>query len=273
MMVITMFSALIGDLILLPSLMLHMELVTAWDLLKWIPTMGGVSPGMAHEIRQPLNAIKVGSDFLKMMARRDKQIPEDQLQTVVQEIGTQVDRASAIIDRLDAFGQGTALEREALDINRPIRETIAMMENELLLENIALKMDLEEGLPAIRGSSQQVAQVFFNVMTNAREAVQERSERDPEGGDCTITIQTFLEKNRVTATVVDFGIGIPSHIKDRVFEPFFSTKGTGKGKGLGLAISSQIVKAHAGEIRVNSREGEGTTITISFPVDAWSLGV
>jgi signal transduction histidine kinase len=74
----------------------------------------------------------------------------------------------------------------------------------------------------------------------------------------------------VTATVVDFGIGIPSHIKDRIFEPFFSTKGTGKGKGLGLAISNQIVKAHAGEIRVNSREGEGTTITLRFPVDAWS---
>jgi predicted RND superfamily exporter protein len=267
MMVITMFSALVGDLILLPSLMLHTELVTAWDLLKWIPTMGGVSPGMAHEIRQPLNAIKVGNDFLRMMVRRGQQITGDQLQSVVQEIGTQVERASAIIDRLDAFGQGTALEREALDINRPIRETIAMLENELLLESITLQLDLREGLPAIKGSNQQMAQVFFNVMINAREAIHAKLEGDPEGGESTIIIKTFAEKNRVIATVTDRGIGIPPHIRDRIFEPFFSTKGTGKGKGLGLAISNQIVKAHAGDIRVYSREGEGTTFTLSFPMD------
>ena len=268
MMVITMSSALVGGLILLPSLMLHMELVTAWDLLKWIPTMGGVSPGMAHEIKQPLNTIKVGSDFLKMMTRGGKQIPEEALQSVVQEIGTQVDRASAIIDRLIAFGQGPTLERESLDINRPIRETIAIMENELLLENITLKLDLEEGLPAIRGNSQQLAQVFFNVMTNAREAVGEKMQGDSESGNCTIAIQTYAEKNRVVVTVVDRGIGIPSPIKDRIFEPFFSTKATGKGKGLGLAISSQIVKTHAGDILVNSEEGKGTAITLSFPADS-----
>ncbi len=270
MMVITMCSALVGDLILLPSLMLHTELVTAWDLLKWIPATGGVSPGMAHEIRQPLNAIKVGSDFLRMMTRRGRHIPADQLQSVVQEIGTQVDRASAIIDRLDAFGQGTRLEKEALDINRPIRETIAMMENELLLENITLKLDLQQGLPPIRGSNQQVAQVFFNVMTNAREAVSEKLQGDPQGQDGTIAIQTFVEKNRVVATVTDCGIGIPSHIKDRIFEPFFSTKGTGKGKGLGLAICNQIVKAHKGNIQVKSEEGAGSTFTLSFPVDSRS---
>ncbi|MBW1943780.1 MAG: HAMP domain-containing histidine kinase [Deltaproteobacteria bacterium] len=142
------------------------------------------------------------------------------------------------------------------------------MENELLLENITLKLDLKEGLPAISGSNQQLAQVFFNVMTNAREAIGEKMQGDSESGDCSISIQTYAEKNRVVATVVDSGIGIPSHMKDRIFEPFFSTKTTGKGKGLGLAISSQIVKTHAGDILVNSKEGEGTTFTLSFPADS-----
>jgi len=266
MMVITMVSALIGDLILLPSLMLHVELVTAWDLLKWIPTVGGVSPGIAHEIKQPLNAIKVGSDFLRMMIRRGRPISEQQLHSVVKEIGTQVDRASSIIDRLTVLGQGPVFEREALDLNRPVRETADIMKNELLLENITLRLELQEGLPLIRGNNQQLAQVLFNVMANAREAIVERMEAAPDKGQGIITVRTRMEENRVVVTITDSGIGIPAHVKERVFEPFFSTKAMGKGKGLGLAISNQIVKAHAGHILVTSREEAGTTVTLSFPV-------
>ena len=264
MMIITMIAALVGDIIILPALMLHVELVTAWDLLKWIPTMSGMPPGVAHEIRQPLNAIKLGNDFLKMMLKKGKPISEQQLNNVVHEIDRQVDRASGIITRLIEIGQGPTLESEPVDINRPIRETLGVVENELHLENIVIKTDLEDGLPPIMGNKRRLAQIFFSVLTNAREAIHEKIQTDPEVRNGVIEIKTFREGNRVVALVTDSGVGIPPYAKDRIFEPFFSSKE--KGKGLGLAISRQIIKAHGGKIEVKSEVGVGTTIKISFPL-------
>lgn len=263
MMIITMFAALVGDMIILPSLMLHVELVTAWDLLKWIPTMSGMPPGVAHEIRQPLNAIKLGNDFLKMMLKKGRTISEEQLSNVVQEIDRQVDRASGIITRLIEIGQGSTIENEPVDLNRPIRETVGILENELHLENIAVQMNLEEGLPLVSGNRRRLGQIFFSVITNAREAILEKMQQDAEMKNGVIQIQTFREGNRVFAAITDSGVGIPSYARDRIFEPFFSSKE--KGKGLGLAISRQITRAYGGKIEVKSQEGLGTTMKISFP--------
>ena len=264
MMIITMFAALVGDIIILPALMLHVELVTAWDLLKWIPTMSGMPPGVAHEIRQPLNAIKLGNDFLKMMLRKGQPISDQQLNNVVHEIDRQVDRASGIITRLIEIGQGSTFESEPVDINHPIRETLGIVENELPLENIAIKMELEEGLPPIVGNNRRIAQIFFSLLSNAREAIHEKIQTDPNVTNGVIEIKTFREGNRVVALVTDSGVGIPPYARDRIFEPFFSSKE--KGKGLGLAISRQIIRAYGGKIEVKSEVGVGTTIKLSFPV-------
>lgn len=267
MLVITMFSALIGDLVLLPSLMLHVELVTAWDMLKWIPTMGGMPLGVAHEIRQPLNAIKVGSDYLRMMLRQGRQVSEEQLGHVVHEISAQVDRASAIIERFIELGQGAELENEQVDLNRTIRETLDIIENEMRLENIVLNLKFEEGLPPVRGNRNRLARVIYNVLSNAREAIHEKERQAPGDGSAAIAIRTFREDKKVKASVRDSGIGIPPYLMDRIFEPFFTTRASGRGKGLGLAISRQIVKAYGGTIEVRSEERVGTTVTISFPAD------
>ena len=265
MMIITMFAAFVGDIIILPSLMLHVELVTAWDLLRWIPTMSGMPPGVAHEIRQPLNAIKLGNDFLKMMLRKGQPITEEQLHNVVHEIDRQVDRASGIITRLIEIGQGSTYDNEPVDLNRPIRETLGIVENELYLDNIAVMVDLEDGLPSVMGNERRLAQIFFSVISNAREAINGKIKMDTEIRNGVIDIRTSREGNRVVAAVTDSGVGIPSYAKDRIFEPFFSSKE--KGKGLGLAISRQIMKAYGGKIEVKSEEGAGTTIKLSFPVN------
>jgi len=267
MIIITMFAAFVGDIIILPSLMLHVELVTAWDLLKWIPTMSGMPPGVAHEIRQPLNAIKLGNDFLKMMLRNGQPISEKQLGNVVHEIDRQVDRASGIITRLIDIGQGSTFENEPVDLSRPIRETLGIVENELHLDNITVKVDLEDGLPPVMGNKRRLAQIFFSLISNAREAIHEKIRKDPEIQDGVIEIRTFKEGNRAIAMVSDSGVGIPAYAKDRIFEPFFSSKEKGEGKGLGLAISRQIIKAYGGKIEVKSEEGKGTTIILSFPVN------
>ena len=265
LMVVTMMSALISALILLPGLMLKVELITAWDLLKWIPVLGGIPAGVAHELKQPLNTIKVGSEFLKRTIGQ-KQVPNDQqLSRVVSEISHQVDRASSIINRLVELGRKPGVETELIDINHPIRETLAMITNEFNLEDIRLTTALTESLPMVRANDQRLAQVLFNLLTNAKEALVEKQLTPSSGFDRKIMLDTFEEKNWVVVKITDNGIGMPPHIKGRIFEPFFTTKSEGKGKGLGLAICNQIIKSYRGRITVESQEGVGTTVTLYLP--------
>ncbi len=119
MMVITLVSALIGDLIVLPALMLHVELVTVWDLLRVMKPMSRVSADTAHELNQPLNAIKMGSEFLKMMVERKKAIPDSQIYQVAGEISDQVDRASDVIRLLGDFDRQKTFAREQVSLNEP----------------------------------------------------------------------------------------------------------------------------------------------------------
>lgn len=265
MMVITMFSALVGDLILLPSLMLQVELVTAWDLLKLMPTIGGIPPGVAHELRQPLNAIKIGSEYLKMMELKGQPVSKEQLSRVIGEISMQVNRASTIIDRLMAFGQQPEPSTGPVDINQAIGNILHLVENEIKLDNIALQTDFQNSLPPIRANAQRMGQVFFNVLTNAREAVMEKQAQDPDSSR-SISMRTFLKEGRVVVEISDSGVGIAAHLVDRIFEPFFSTKGT--GKGLGLAITRQIIKSYGGTVAVESNPETGTTVRMGFAADS-----
>ena len=265
LMVVTMISALVSALILLPGLMLKVELITAWDLLKWIPVLGGIPTGIAHELKQPLNTIKVGSEFLKRTIGQKQPLNDQQLSRVVSEISNQVDRASSIINRLVELGRKPGVETELININHPIRETLAIITNELSLDDIKLTTALTESLPMIRANDQRLAQVFFNLLTNPKEALIEKQLIPSSGLDRKIMLDTFKEKNWVVVKITDNGIGMPPHIKDRIFEPFFSTKSEGEGKGLGLAICHQIIKSYRGRITVESQEGVGTTVTLSLP--------
>jgi signal transduction histidine kinase len=265
LMVITMVFALIGDLIILPSLMLHVELVTAWDLLKLMPTLGGMSPGIAHELNQPLNAIKMGSDFLKMMIAQRKQIREEHLSQVVHEISHQVDRASEIINRLRAFGQRSDFAEENVNINEPINDVVAILGRQLSLENISTQLDLDETLPQILGNRDRLAQVVYNLIANASEAIVAKKKVALDSGDHFIRINTFGDDDKVAFTVSDTGIGIPEINIGRIHQPFFTTKATGQGKGLGLSISYEIIRDLGGRIDVHSKENEGTTFKATFP--------
>lgn len=265
LMVVTMLTALIGDLILLPGLMLHVELVTAWDLLKLMPTTAGMSSGVAHELNQPLNAIKMGSDFLKMMIARKTEIQERQLLEVVDEIGHQVDRAAGIVNRLQAFGQRPDLTKHTVDINDPVEEVMAIVGHQLSLDNIGIELDLAGDLPPVSGHSNRLGQVVYNLLSNAQDAINERKTLGTGTGRAAIRVRTFSEGGEVILTVSDTGIGIPPHNLGRIYEPFFSTKGSGQGKGLGLSIVHQIVRDFGGRIDVESREHRGSTFRVAFP--------
>lgn len=230
-------------------------------------TLGEMSAGIAHELNQPLNAIKMGSDFLSLMVGQKRDIPKENLGRVVGEISVQVDRAAAIINHLREFGRKSDLKKEGVDINVPIRGVFTIIGQQLALQNIDVTLDLCDALPQVLAHSNRLEQVFFNLVTNARDAINMR--RDISGnGDSPreISIRSWAEGDRVAVTVSDTGCGISPRNLQKIFEPFFTTKSSGHGMGLGLSISYGIVKDYGGDIEVGSEPGEGTTFKLSFPL-------
>jgi PAS domain S-box-containing protein len=230
-------------------------------------TLGEMSAGIAHELNQPLNAIKMGSDFLSLMVGQRRDIPKEHLSRVVGEISVQVDRAAAIINHLREFGRKSDLKKEKVDINVPIRGVFTIIGQQLALQNIDVTLDLCDSLPQIHAHSNRLEQVFFNLVTNARDAVNMRgSIAQSETTPREISIRSWLEGDRVSVTVSDTGCGITPQDLQKIFEPFFTTKTMGHGMGLGLSISYGIVKDYGGDIEVGSEPGEGTTFKLTFPV-------
>lgn len=230
-------------------------------------TLGEMSAGIAHELNQPLNAIKMGSDFLSLMVGQKRDIPKEHLGRVVGEISVQVDRAATIINHLREFGRKSDLKKEKVDINIPIRGVFTIIGQQLALQNIDVTLDLCDSLPQIHAHSNRLEQVFFNLVTNARDAVNMRQNTAENGsGPREISIRSWLENDRVAVTVSDTGCGITPQDLQKIFEPFFTTKTMGHGMGLGLSISYGIVKDYGGDIEVGSEPGEGTTFKLTFPL-------
>ena len=230
-------------------------------------TLGEMSAGVAHELNQPLNAIRIGSDFLKKMLDRGEGLKRDLATKVFKEIGDQVERASNIINHLREFGRISDLdELEKVDINKPIRDVFTVLGQQLKLRQIRVKLDLDENLPLVLGASNRLEQVFINLVMNGRDAIEEKRRsayQDVEEG--VLTIRTYLEDGKVVAIVRDNGKGIPESVREKIFEPFFTTKEVDKGTGLGLSISYGIIKDYEGSIEVESLVGSGTMFKIALP--------
>lgn len=269
LMVITMLAAIVGDLLILPALMLNVEIITAWDLMKLMPTLSGISSSVAHELNQPLNVIKMGNDYLKMIAQKNTPVKAEHFNQVVNEIGSQVDRASEIIRRLKTFGQTPGFTRKPTDVNKAIREAIILVENQLKIEDIDLNLDLDDSLPHIYAHPTKISEVIFNLLVNACEAIAKKNptQKDIQGGS-QISIRTSMKGKHIRISVIDNGIGIQAHLINRITEPFFTTKSSGTGKGLGLSICREIVKSYDGRLEAISEPGQQTELNISFPVNA-----
>ncbi|MBW2107294.1 MAG: PAS domain S-box protein [Deltaproteobacteria bacterium] len=229
-------------------------------------TLGEMATGVAHELNQPLSAIQIGSDFLKNMAKQRKKIPQDELILVSEQMAQQVARAVHIINHLREFGRKTEIERETVDINKPLRGVFTLLGQQLKLRKINLTLELGEGLPPISANVNSLEQVFVDLVINARDAMEEKRRRNPGVSvESTLTVCSFQEADQVVVTISDTGVGIPDEIRDKIFEPFFTTKEVGQGTGLGLSISYGIVSDYNGTIDVESEEGKGTTFRIAFP--------
>ncbi len=227
-------------------------------------TLGEMSAGIAHELNQPLNAIKMGNEYLQMVIEKGRRISPEELMEVVTEVSSQVDRASEIINLLREFGRKPGFEREQVDLNRSIKRVLGIIGRQLRLSNIEVRLALAEDLPPVLAQNNRMEQVLFNLVTNARDAIEQRqaSGDDARG---VITIRSRESAGRVVLSVADTGTGIAPEVRDKIFEPFFTTKEVSRGMGLGLSIAYGIVRDYDGQIAVHSRLGEGTNIEISFP--------
>ncbi len=230
-------------------------------------TLGEMSAGVAHELNQPLNAIRIGSDLLKKMVDRGESLDPGLAGKVSREISAQVERAANIINHLREFGRKSDLdELEMVNINQPIRDVFTVLGQQLKLRQITVNLDLDENLPPIVGVRNRLEQVFINLVMNARDAIEEKRESPHlKEQESVLTIRTYREEGKVVAIVRDNGKGMPESVKEKIFEPFFTTKEVGKGTGLGLSISYGIIKDYEGSIEVESMAGSGTIFKIAFP--------
>jgi PAS domain S-box-containing protein len=229
-------------------------------------TLGEMSAGVAHELNQPLNAIKVGSEFLLTMAEQSRTLQQDQLEEVASAINKEVDRASSIINHLREFGRKSFIFKQKIDINKPILGVFAIMGQQLKVHGIEVIIDLDETLPPILADENRIEQVLINLVNNARDAMETKREFGDIAGPSILTVKSYLENDRVVVTVGDTGIGIPPNIQRRIFEPFLTTKAVGKGTGLGLSISYGIVRDYGGTIEFETAHGAGTIFKLGFPV-------
>jgi PAS domain S-box-containing protein len=229
-------------------------------------TLGEMSAGVAHELNQPLNAIKVGSEFLLTISEQGRTLHQDQLQEVASAVSKEVDRASSIINHLREFGRKTIIFKQRVDINKPIHGVFTIMGQQLKVHGIDVTTELDETLPPILADENRIEQVLINLVNNARDAMETKRESGNSAGPNLLSVRSFLENDRVVVAVSDTGVGIPLNKQGRIFEPFFTTKPVGKGTGLGLSISYGIVRDYDGSIEYETEEGVGTTFKVSFPI-------
>jgi len=228
-------------------------------------SLGEMSAGIAHELNQPLNAIKMGSEFLALMEEQGRSASPEQFHQVVVEISAQVDRAAEIINTLRAFGRKAEMLKERIDVNKPIGSVLTIVRRQFELDNIRFNLDLGQNLPTILAQDNRLQQVFFNLLTNARDAINDASHASDMDAERSIGLRTCAEAGGVGVDISDTGVGIPDDVRDKIFEPFFTTKETGQGMGLGLAITYGIVRDYGGQIRIDSEPGKGTTFHLFFP--------
>ncbi len=231
-------------------------------------TLGEMSAGVAHELNQPLSVIKTSASFLAKKIDRQEPVVPEILRELAEEMDSQVDRASLIINHLRQFGRKTDIRKVNVQLNDCIRGTFTVLGRQLEVHGISVELELEETLPPIKGDRNRLEQIFLNLIMNARDAMDEKEEVMGQHVEKSLKISSRTENDEVVLNISDTGLGMSEAVREKIFEPFFTTKPVGKGTGLGLSISFGIVRDYDGVIEVESEEGRGTTFIIKFPAVA-----
>ena len=220
--------------------------------------LGELVAGVAHELNNPLMASQTIFHVIQNNLHEDCPNRER-----LELIGKCNERIEKIVNHLREFSRQTESDFQEIDIKQPIENALMLIGQQLLNHNITITRKLSENLPKIKGDTNQLEQVFLNLISNARDAMEAVT------GPKELTISSYLDEGTppsVIVSVKDTGEGIPEEILNKVLEPFFSTKPVGKGTGLGLSLCFGIVEAHGGRLEIKSQVGVGTEVKILFPV-------
>jgi two-component system NtrC family sensor kinase len=245
----------IGRLIIFDDVTDRAELEQRLVQADKLSSIGLLAAGVAHEVNTPLAVI---STYAQMLAKQVAN--DDQKSILLDKIAKQTFRASEIVNSLLNFSRTSTTSFGDVDLNKIVRETMSLLEHQIQKVGVEVKMDLAGGLPPVHGNAGKLQQVFLNLFLNARDAM--------DGGG-VLSVHTWAEESGARVDVSDTGHGIsPEHIQ-RIYDPFFTTKGSRKGTGMGLAVTYGIVQEHKGSIEVSSRQG-GTRFQLRLP---WSRTV
>ncbi len=209
--------------------------------------------GIAHEINNPLTGILMYASLLARDTRLDPGLQGD-LAIIVRE----THRCSNIVRELLNFSRESLPDKTPGSVNRVMDFSLALVENQAYFHNIQITRLYDPQIPAIPMDSAQIQQVFLNILVNASQAM-------PEGGKLTIQTGVDPQTEEVFIWIGDTGCGIPPENLEKIFDPFFSTKGH-QGTGLGLSVSYGIIENHGGRIEVESEPGVGTVFQIRLPI-------
>ena len=233
-------------------------------------TLGEMATGIAHELNQPLYIIRLGCDYLSKKIKSGKPVSGEDLDKVLKELTTSVDRSTRIINHLREFGRKSDDSMTPTDINQVIQNAVSLMGKQLESKSILCELHLDSSIPRISANPNRLEQVFLNLLVNSRDAILSKDDLSQHGAldaDAElIRIQSACDSKNVVIEFIDSGPGIVDQVKSKIFEPFFTTKKTGEGTGLGLAISYQIVRDHKGSIEVSNVETGGARFKLTFPV-------
>ncbi len=220
--------------------------------LERVTALGEMSMTVAHEIKNPLNAIRGAVSYLRDGVR-DGDSRDDEFLAVIEEETT---RLNEIVTSFLRFSKPPPLQLQAADINQVVKDTVRLVRQEAAESGVELLLSLDERVPPILLDAQQLRQALLNILVNALGATKH--------GD-TVTILTGVASSRVRITIVDTGTGIRDDVVKDIFKPFFTTKT--RGSGLGLACVERVVSEHGGEIAVKSQLGRGTEFAITLPLE------
>lgn len=254
-------------------------------LAEKMASLGELTAGIAHEIQNPLNFVNNFSELNHELLVELEQAADtgdtDEIKEIIQDLKSNEEkiashgrRAEGIVKSMLQHSRKESGKKESTDINKLADEYLRLSYHGLRAKdksfNATYKTDFDPDLPQLEVVTQDIGRVLLNLINNAFYAVGGKEAKEAaqsRGGEYvpTVTVTTKKLPKKVEIRVIDNGPGIPDEIKDKIFQPFFTTKPTGQGTGLGLSLSYDIVKGHGGELRLQSDMGKGTEFVISLP--------
>ena len=246
-------------------------------------SLGELTAGIAHEIQNPLNFVnnfsEINAELIKEMKEEINQGNLDEVKSIADNIELNEEkinhhgkRADSIVKNMLMHSRNSSDGKEHTDINVLADEYLRLAYHGMRARDKSFNANMEThfdgSLHKVEIIPQEIGRVLLNIITNAFHAVMKRKAESENGYQPEVNITTRNLKDGLEIRIKDNGWGIPDNIKDKVFQPFFTTKPSGQGTGLGLSLSYDIVKAHGGDIALHSQEGEGTEFIIKLPVQA-----